>query len=46
VTAGIIDDLELVQIEKHQGVLAACTCRPVKEVIEVGFELAAIGESG
>jgi hypothetical protein len=46
VTAGIIDDFELIEIEKHQGVLAARASKPVKAVFEIGFELAAIGESG
>jgi hypothetical protein len=44
VTTGIIDDLELVEIKKHKGVLARLMGQLVEGIPEASFKFATVNE--
>ncbi len=44
-TTCIVDDLELVEIEKHQGMPAGLMGQPVERIAKAGFEFATVDQS-
>ena len=43
--ARVIDQLELIQVEKHQGMAARLACQIVQGLFEPIFEFATIGQA-
>ncbi|MNH43960.1 hypothetical protein D3C79_1059920 [compost metagenome] len=44
--AGIVDQLELIQIEEHQGMAPRMAGQVVQRLFQAIFEFTAVGESG